>query len=592
MVDALVIVAAEGILNKALSMAANVVSIALGYKEKLTELHDTLNMIRAKLSDAEGKKSTELQLQDEKVEPAGSSYRLGTVPYLDEFKIVGRENDELRIVELLTNSKGDKLTIVPIVGMGGIGKTSLAKSVYNNHKIEQHFEVRTWLCVSVKVNVDKLLANIYESISREKSKSLITVTLMENLREKLGSKRYLLVLDDVWDEELSYWDEFRKCMLQLNSENGSCIIVTTRKLNIRRNANIEDSHILKSLSDDESWAMFKERALPLPELEEIGRDIVKKCCGLPLLVDILGSMLRHYNTDKGKWLSIQESEVWDVEERGRVLSILKLSFDNLPDSMVKQCFVYCSIFKKDKVIDREELVQLWMALGFVTTDTTGTKEMEDLGNDNIQILVNEFPQEMKNLISLRHLVIESHLLPPKDVGLLTSLRTLAYFQVGRQKGRQIEELGPLKHLGGTLRICNLEEIGSKEDAVKADLKRKPNLNMIEYLWNCCDEDANINDKEVLEGLQPPANVKILTVEKFSGDSLPEWAMKMKIKTERNWTPLAKLVEITLTDCHNCLNIPMLEDLPLLQDLVLRNMDNFGYRSILEGAPFFPKSLRH
>ncbi|PWA57577.1 Disease resistance protein [Artemisia annua] len=162
---------------------------------------------------------------------------------------------------------------------------------------------------------------------------------------------------------------------------------------------------------------------------------------------------------------------------------------------------------------------------------------------------------MKILISLRHLVIESHLLPPKDVGLLTSLRTLAYFQVGRQKGRQIEELGPLKHLGGMLRICNPEEIGSKEDAVKADLKRKPNLNMIEYLWSCCDEDANRNDKE------------------FSGDSFPEWAMKMKIKTERNWTPLAKLVEITLTDCHNCLNIPMLEDLPLLQDLVLRNMDN-------------------
>ncbi|PWA38860.1 disease resistance protein RGA3 [Artemisia annua] len=314
------------------------------------------------------KRAQNLQLQDEKVEPAGSSYRLGTVPYLDEFKIVGRENDELR--------------------MGGTGKTTLAKSVYNNHKIEQHFEVRTWLCVSVKVNVDKLLANIYESLSREKSKSLTTVTLMENLRKKLGSKRYLLVLDDVWDEELSYWDEFRKCMLQLNSENGSCIIVTTRKLNIGRNANIEDSHILKCLSDDESWAMFKERALPLPELEEIGRDIVKKCRGLPLLVDILGSMLRHYNTDKGKWLSIQESEVWDVEERGRVLSILKLSFDNLPDSMVKQCFVYCSIFKKDKIIDREELVQLWMALGLVTTDTTGTKEMEDLGNDNIQILVN------------------------------------------------------------------------------------------------------------------------------------------------------------------------------------------------------------
>ena len=807
MVDALVTVAAEAILKKALSITANEVSIALRYKEKLTELHDTLDVIRAKLTDAEGKKGTKavmvwlkqlkrvvdeaddvldevqyemlrrevkkryqgdkarkilcvpnlkkfsfgrdighkieninkelsqiykraenLQLKDETVEPAGSSYRLGTVPYLDQFKIVGREDDKLRIVDLLTTSKGDGLTIVPIVGMGGIGKTTLAKLVYNNHKIEQHFKVRAWLCVSVKLSLEKLLTKIYESLAKEESKSLTMVTLMENLREKLGSKRYLLVLDDVWEEDLSYWDEFRKCMLQLNSENGSGIIVTTRKPDIGSNANIEDSHALKSLSDDDSWVMFKERALPLPEFEEIARDIVKKCRGLPLLVDILGSMLRHCNTDKGKWLSIQESKVWQFEGRERVLRTLQLSFDNLPNSMVKQCFVYCSIFKKDEIISREELVQLWMALGLVQTDTTTNKEMEEVGNDIFQILLNnslfqnvtrgqfgdtdscqmhdlvhdlvhdlsrhetlclmaatsndvqippvkhlalyqkdykdsfpfkfekdvttrtlhtlfcvgggmksislqyfkrlrilklnsssleevpesigelvhlryldlsrtrirtlpksigklyhlqtlkliycspEFPQEMRNLISLRHLVSNSYVPQPNDVGLLTSLRTLPYFEVGQQKGRQIEELGPLKHLGGTLQIRNLEEIGSKEDALKADLTRKPNLKMIKYGWSGCDEGADRNDKEVLEGLQSSPNVKILKIENFSGDSFPEWALKMKIKTERNWIPLAKLVSISLTDCQNCLNIPILEDLPLLQDLVLRNLD--------------------
>ncbi|PWA47884.1 hypothetical protein CTI12_AA493290 [Artemisia annua] len=184
----------------------------------------------------------------------------------------------------------------------------------------------------------------------------------------------------------------------------------------------------------------------------------------------------------------------------------------------------------------------------------------------------EFPQEMRNLISLRHLVYDHiddyNAEVPKDVGLLTSLRTLPSFQVGRQ----IEELGHIKHLGGKLCIWNLEEIGSKEDALKPDLTGKPNLKMIEYHWSSCYEDADRNDKEVLEGLQSSPNVKILEIQNFSGDSFPEWAMKMKIKTERNWIPLSKLVKITLTDCRNCLNIPMLEDLPLLQDLVLRKLD--------------------
>lgn len=124
-------------------------------------------------------------------------------PYFEEFKIFRRENDEQRIIQLLTQlRKEETLTIVPIVGMGGVGKTTLAKSIYyNNPKIEHHFDVQAWVCVSVKSNVNALLAKIYKSLAREECKSQMRVNLITNLRNKLGSKRYLLVLDEVWNEE-------------------------------------------------------------------------------------------------------------------------------------------------------------------------------------------------------------------------------------------------------------------------------------------------------------------------------------------------------------------------------------------------------
>ncbi|XP_023728211.1 disease resistance protein RGA2 [Lactuca sativa] len=239
MADALVTIAAEGILKKVLSIAAGELSIAWGYEEKLTSLHRTLDLIRAKLRDAEQKKESEVvmvwlkQLKDvvgeaddvlnevdyemlrrqikkqdritrkvmclPSLKRFSFRYKIGhkiqninekllkinteanslglqnehpvgpildrlywreTVPNQEEFKSVGRDNDKLHIIELLTQSrKEQKLSIVPIVGMGGIGKTTLAKSVYNDKKIKQHFDVKAWLCVSVKVDINTLYSS-------------------------------------------------------------------------------------------------------------------------------------------------------------------------------------------------------------------------------------------------------------------------------------------------------------------------------------------------------------------------------------------------------------------------------------------------
>nr|GEV48198.1 CC-NBS-LRR resistance protein [Tanacetum cinerariifolium] len=807
MVEALVSAAAEVILEKAFSLAANEIAIAWGFKDNLMTLHGKLEMIRAKLRDAERQKSSEavtvwlkqlkivvseaddlideveyemlrrevkkrdhttgkircrpslkkfsfrremgnkivkintklshineqasaLGLQNEPQGPVANSLLKETHSYLDEFKIVGREKDERYIVELLTESrKEEKLTIVPVVGMGGIGKTTLAKSVYNNPKIQRHFDVKVWLCVSVKVDRNKLLEMIYESLTSKKCEPLTTEKLITKLREELGSKRYLLVLDDVWDEGKTYWDDFRSCVIHMNSQNGNGIVITTRKLEIRTNDMTKNSCTLQVLSDDEGWFMFKERAKPLPELEEIGRNIVTKCRGLPLLVKVIGSMLQNYNGDKEKYLYVQERMVQGEEEGDTVLSTLKLSFDNLPNSVSKQCFAYCSIFKKDYAMKKEELIQLWMALGLLQVDGTRNRDMEDVGNDIFKILVSnslfqdvemdeygyvysckmhdlvhdlsinisgdeslcllvptsdkvhnphlkhlsiyqekgsnsfsykfikemgsrslntlflegarkkfsfqdfrclrilkltdnrqtridesvgdlvhlrylylsgyygrvlpksisklhhlqtfklcsssglKFPDGMQNLISLHHLESEYFVRSPKNVGQLTSLRTLSYFSVGRKKGYHIVELGCLKHLGGKLHISNLEKVGSKEEASKADLVGKKNLYKIRLDWKKSNKSGRPKDKDILEGLQTPANVKSLTIENYSSDCFPAWLMNMSTNAGGTWIPLNKLVDITLSECRSVLSLPMVWKLPHVRDLVLSGMDN-------------------
>ncbi|PWA67713.1 Cc-nbs-lrr resistance protein [Artemisia annua] len=689
------------------------------------EMGHKIEKINKKLSEI-NKQALELGLQNEQQSPVPNSLRKETHSYLDEYKIVGREKDELHIVELLTESrKEEKLTIVPVVGMGGIGKTTLAKSVYNNSKIHRHFDVKAWLCVSVKVNINRLLEMIYESLTGKKCELPTTENLITKLREELGSKRYLLVLDDVWDAERTYWDDFRSCVINVNSQNGNGIIITTRKLEIGTSDMTKNSCTLQGLSNDEGWFMFKERAKPLPELEEIGRNIAKKCRGLPLLVKVIGSMLQSYSGDRDKWLSVQESMVWGEEEGDMVLSTLKLSFDSLPNSISKQCFAYCSIFEKDTVMKKEELIQLWMALGLLQVDGMGNRDMEDVGNDTFKILVSnslfqdvemdvygyvysckmhdlvhdlslhvssdeslcllvptsdevhmahvkhlslyqendnnvlkdmasrtlhtlflggvvtkisfqdfkclrilklrsfslevihdsvgdlvhlryldlsdtyikvlpksitklhqlqtlkllwcnefkKFPEGMRNLISLRHLEFRKNVISPKDVGKLTSLRTLSFFRVGREKGCQIEELGCLKHLGGKLHISNLEEVGSKEEASKADLVGKKNLYKIGFSWKESNESGRPKDKDILEGLQTPANVKSLTIKNYSSDYFPEWVMNMSTNTGGEWIRLDKLVDVTLSGCRNVHSLPMILKLPHLRDLVLKNMDS-------------------
>ena len=204
---------------------------------------------------------------------------------------------------------------------------------------------------------------------------------------------YLLVLDDVWNKDPLKWESLISCLLGITSNVGNNIIVTSRKSNVPNVTGILPRCHLEKLSDDECWYIMKKKIshneiVPLTlDLEAIGRDIAKKCGGVPLAAKVLGGMM-YRKKEKGEWLAIRDNGIWNSEDgSNEMLQILKLSFNCLPSPSLKQCFAYCSIFPKDYEIKKEELILLWMAEGFLQPSQGSSYVMEDIGNKYFDILL-------------------------------------------------------------------------------------------------------------------------------------------------------------------------------------------------------------
>ncbi|XP_078158390.1 disease resistance protein RGA2-like [Carex rostrata] len=202
--------------------------------------------------------------------------------------------------------------------------------------------------------------------------------LQRRLREILSGKRYVLVLDDVWNDNVNEWERLRA--LINCGDSGSVVIVTTRNDRVAQIMGTMESYNLGCLGEEDSWSMFQKRAFSKgvkehPELVEIGRKLVQNCGGLPLAIKALGSLMS-YKHEVYEWLAIlEQSTIWENKHANdEVLPVLRLSYDHLP-SYMKQCFAFCAVFPKDYVMEKEKLVQLWMAHGFIPSDGPGDLEM-------------------------------------------------------------------------------------------------------------------------------------------------------------------------------------------------------------------------
>jgi hypothetical protein len=315
--------------------------------------------------------------------------RVPATSLVNKDQMYGRDEDKKAIVDLLLSGElsntrlGLCFSVIPILGMGGLGKTTLAQLVYNDDNVSGYFDLKAWVCVSDDFDIARVTKEILEVITDDTCNGKNLNLLQGKLKEQLSGKKFLLILDDVWNENNDDWSEL--CKPFEFGAQGSKIIVTTRNDGVSSTMGVTRPYKLKELSNDACLTVFTQNAFGStnfsahPELEEIGRKILKRCNGSPLAAKVLGGLLCTTH-DRDEWEYVLNSKIWDIPEgKSNIFPALKLSYQYLP-SHLKRCFAYCSLFPKDYEFEEEELVLLWMAEGLVQ-ETKGNKPMEKLGSE-------------------------------------------------------------------------------------------------------------------------------------------------------------------------------------------------------------------
>ncbi|GKV41791.1 hypothetical protein SLEP1_g49283 [Rubroshorea leprosula] len=536
-----------------------------------------------------------------------------------EDKVWGRDRDKDAIIQRLLEDGGslEQDFVIPIVGMGGLGKTTLARLIYNDKRLEGMFDLK----------------------------------LQEKLKGKLSRRKFFLVLDDVWNKEYGKWDVLKRPFM--SGALGSKIIVTTRNKDVGMMMRGDDGiYNLELLQDDVCLPLFTQHALGKenfdmhPDLQDIGEKLVTRCKRLPLALKTLGGVLRgklHYK----EWENILNSEIWSpLEDRSGILPTLRLSYNHLP-SHLKRCFAYCALFPKDYEFEKKELVLLWMAEGLLQQQSHGKKQMEEeIGHQYFQELLSrslfqrssrvesqfvmhdlindlavdvageiycnlersmgdeklkkarhlsftphsyEISERFTVLDKLKHLrtflplpttignLIDLHYLDinetpslkemPAEICNLKNLVTLSKVIVGKASGlMRLFDLKNFSQLRGRLSLLDLQNVLDVQDAREANLDKIHGLEELLLGWTTFDNDRNelVPEMQVLHWLKPHPNLKSLEIFCYSGENFPNWVCDPLL--------FFNLSSMVLSSCRRCTLLPSLGLLPVLKELIIEGME--------------------